>query len=209
MTAAYPGPAYRIVTPRLVIRCYDPADAPLLKASVDDNIDHLIPWLPWAALEPQELQEKVNLLRRFRGAFDLGQDFIYGIFNRDETRLLGGTGLHTRLGSDVREIGYWIHKDYTGQGLATESSAALTKVAFEIDCVTRVEIHCDPLNTASSAVAQKLGYAHEATLPRRIPMADGSLRASMIWTLHSEEYPDSPSAQAPVEAYDAARRRIL
>jgi RimJ/RimL family protein N-acetyltransferase len=76
--------------------------------------------------------------------FDLGEDYIYGIFNPDETRLLGGTGLHTRIGDNQLEIGYWIHKDYTNQGLVTESTAALVKVAFEIMLIHRLEIHCDP-----------------------------------------------------------------
>jgi len=58
--------------------------------------------------------------------------------------VLGSTGLHTRVGAGAREIGYWIHQDYINQGLATEATAALTKVAFAIDQVTRIEIHCDP-----------------------------------------------------------------
>ena len=35
------GPAYGIVTDRLVLRCYEPRDAPALKAAVDANLDHL------------------------------------------------------------------------------------------------------------------------------------------------------------------------
>ena len=146
MSLHTPGPAYRIHTHRLVIRCWDPVDAPLLKAAVDDNLDHLQPWMPWAMQEPTDLQQKIELLRRFRAEFDLGRDFVYGIFNLQETRVLGGTGLHTRLGEGAREIGYWVHKDFVNQGLATETAAALTKVAFRIDTVDRVEIHCDPVN---------------------------------------------------------------
>ena len=57
---------------------------------------------------------------------------------------------------------------HDGQGLATEVSAALTRVAFEIDQVDRVEIHCEPQNVRSAAVPRKLGYQHEATLARRL-----------------------------------------
>ena len=103
------APAYRIVTPQLVIRCYNPADAPLLALSVSESIEHLLPWMPWAAAEPEPLDAKVERLRQFRARFDLGQDFIYGIFNPQENRLIGGTGLHTCIGSDALEIGYWIN----------------------------------------------------------------------------------------------------
>lgn len=209
MDLAYPGPAYRIITNRLVIRCYDPADAPLLEASVLESLEHLRPWMPWANGEPPSLQERIALLRTFRGKFDLGQDFTYGIFTPDGTRLIGGTGLHTRPGPLAREIGYWINKDFINQGLATEVSAALTHVAFEIDQVSRVEIHCDPANHRSAAVPRKLGYTHDATLGKRFQMSDGALRDAMIWTLFKNDYPNSPSAAAEIEAYDAMGRRII
>ena len=47
--------------------------------------------MPWAEQEPTEVEAKVELLRSFRGRFDLGQDFTYGIFDPDESgwQLLG------------------------------------------------------------------------------------------------------------------------
>lgn len=209
MTQTISGPAYRIHTQRTVIRCWDPKDAPMAKASVDENIAHLLTFMPWAADEPQPVEQKIALLRSFRGHFDLGQDFVYGIFNRDETRVLGGTGLHTRGKPNTREIGYWIHKDFTRQGLATEVSMALTKVAFEIDHVWRVEIICAVDNIASAAVPRKLGYTCEAVHRQEIILNDGQRHDEMYWTLLESEYPTSPSASAAIEAYDALGRRIL
>jgi RimJ/RimL family protein N-acetyltransferase len=203
------GPAYRIITPRLVLRCWNPTDASMLTAALIESREHLLPWMPWAANEPLEPSHRVKVLRRFRGEFDLDQDFIYGVFNRNETRVLGGTGLHTRLGEGAREIGYWIHVDFTHQGLATELSAALTRVAFEIEAVNRVEIHCDPRNVYSASVPRKLGYTHEGTLRARTIGSDGMPSDSMIWTLFKEDYPHSPSASAKIEAYDATGQRIL
>lgn len=208
MPTVIPGPAYRIVTTRLVIRCYEPADAPLLKDAIDASLEHLRPWMPWAHAEPTDLQTKINRVRSFRGNFDLSQDFVYGIFDADESRCLGGTGLHTRLGPNAREIGYWIHKDFINQGLATEVSAALTKVAFEVDGVARVEIHCDPANLRSASVPRKLGFKHDGTLRKRIPLEGGEYRDAMIWSLLREEYPTSPAAKSTIEAYDAMGRRI-
>jgi RimJ/RimL family protein N-acetyltransferase len=204
-----PGPAYRIHTKRLVLRCYDPMDAPLLKAAIDVNLDHLRPWMPWAKDEPQGLEAKVELIRRFRGEFDLDRDYVYGVFSQDERALLGSTGLHTRVGSEAFEIGYWIHVAHINQGLATETAAALTKVAFEVHRVDRVEIHCDPDNVRSAAVPNKLGYTHEATLRRRTLTAAGERGDLMVWTLFAHQYPQSPAAAAEIEAFDAAGTRIL
>ncbi len=203
------APAYRIHTPRLVIRCWQPQDAPLLHTAITQSLDHLRPWMPWAHSEPEELQMKVERLRRFRGLFDLGQDFVYGIFDAHEHAVLGGTGLHTRAGEGAREIGYWIHTDHLNQGLATEVSAALVKVAFEIEQVDRVEIHCDPDNVRSATVPRKLGFTHEATLRRRTPFLDEPRRDRMIWCLFAEEYASSPAALTEIAAFDVIGRRII
>ena len=202
-----PCPAYRIVTPRLVIRCWEPADAPLLKAAIDASIEHLLPWMPWAAAEPTDIETKIALIRRFRGQFDLGQDFTYGILDREETQALGGTGLHTRLGPDAREIGYWVRADRVNRGIATETAGALTRVAFEVDKLDRVEIHCDADNVRSASVPRKLGFTHEATLRKR--RVGGKVRDTMVWTLLADEYPSTEAATIPIEAFDAVGRRIL
>jgi RimJ/RimL family protein N-acetyltransferase len=189
------------------LRCWEPKDAPLLKAAIDSNLNHLRPWMPWAHEEPTDIEAKIALMRQFRGKFDLGKDFVYGVFSRDEKHALGGTGLHLRLGEGAREIGYWIHKDHIGQGLATELATALTKVAFEVDKVERVEIHCDPENHASAAVARKSGFVHERTVQNETE--DGELDCSMIWVMRADVYPASPAAEAEVEAFDAIGQRLL
>jgi len=202
------NPAYRIETERLVIRCYHPSDVQMLADSVSENIEHLKPWMPWIHAEPEPIEEKEKRLKRFRGMFDLGQDYVYGIFNPEETRLLGGTGLHTRLGNSGLEIGYWIHKDFINQGLVTESSAALIKVAFEIIHVHRLEIHCDPTNFASAAIPRKLGFTHEGTLRLKTRFLE-RWSDSMIWGLLENEYPNSPASKAEIKAFDAVGHPLL
>jgi RimJ/RimL family protein N-acetyltransferase len=198
------------VTRRLVLRCWDPRDAPLLKEAVDSSLDHLRPWMPWAQDEPQTLAEKVALLRRFRGAFDLGQDFVYGIFAADEGAVLGGTGLHRRVGEGAVEIGYWIRASRVGEGLATEAAAALTRVAFESCGVDRVEIRVTPANSASLAVPRKLGFAEEAMLRRRLPGGRaGELRDVIVFSLFRDRYAQTPAARADLAAFDALGERVL
>lgn len=190
-----------------MLRCWEPRDAPALKEAVDSSLDHLRPWMPWAAAEPQTLEEKVELLRAFRGRFDLGEDFVYGVFSRDESEVIGGTGLHTRHGEGAFEIGYWIRESRAGQGLATETSAALTRVAFEVCSVDRVEIRTDPRNERSRNVPLKLGFAEEATLRRRLGYPEPA--DVVIYSLFLDGFPGSSVASAPLEAYDALGDRVL
>lgn len=202
------GPAYRIETSRLVLRCWNPLDAFLLKEAIDTSIDHLSPWMPWANDEPEPAEAKIQRLRKWRALFDLGQDFVFGIFNQAEDRVMGGTGLHTRVMGNAREIGYWIRADEINRGYATEAAAALVKVAFEIDLVDRVEVHCEPANVRSYSVPKKLGFTHDATLRKRTPIG-GKLIDRMVWSILKEEYPDSPCAKQKIKAYDVAGRLIL
>jgi len=193
-----------------VARCWEPRDAPLLKEAVDSSIDHLLPWMPWAADEPQTLDEKVQLLRRFRGQFDLGQNFVYGLFSRDESEVVGGSGFHKRDGDDAFEIGYWIRASREREGLTTEVTAALTRVGFELSGVDRIEIQCEPANERSMRIPLKLGYREEARMRRRLYAAPGSEpRDVVVFTLFRNELAESPAASAQLEAYDALGRRVL
>ena len=140
-------PPYRIVSERLVIRCWEPRDASHLKEAIDSSLDELRPWMPWARAEPQELSEKVALLRRFRGAFDLGTGLHHGDLRQ---RRAGRPRWHGVAQASERATR---SRSATGSGratsvggLATESSAALTRVAFELCEVDRVEIRVDPAN---------------------------------------------------------------
>jgi RimJ/RimL family protein N-acetyltransferase len=154
------------------------------------------------------VEEKVSLLRHFRSRFDEGEDFVYGILDSGEQRVLGGSGLHPRSGTDMREIGYWVRVDAEGTGVIAEATAALTRVAFELEGVDRVEIHCDPANRRSAAVAERAGFQHEATLRRRLTYPSGR-RDVMIWTMFADDYPGSPCAGAVFRAFDVQGERLL
>jgi RimJ/RimL family protein N-acetyltransferase len=180
----------------------------MLQVAAAESKEHLLPFMPWASEEPQTVEQKVELTRRFRSRFDSGQDYVYGIFDPEGSRVLGGTGLHTRLSGNALEIGYWIHKDYVNQGLITESTAALTRLAIELYHVERLEIHCSVKNLASAAIPRKLGYTHEATR-RGLGYANGHSSDAMIWTLFAEEYPRTASSSAELRAFDILGHVLL
>jgi RimJ/RimL family protein N-acetyltransferase len=203
-----PPAPYRIETERLVMRCYEPADARLMKDAIDSSLDHLRPFSVWIDDEPQPLERKVELIESFRRAFEAAESFVYGIFDRDETRQLGGTGLHARVGPGGLEIGYFVRASATRQGIATECAAVLTRVGFEVCEADRIEIRIDPNNAKSFGVPQKLGFPMEATLRRRLPARPGEpLRDVTIHTLFREDY--DPAIAPPLRAYDARGRQLL
>ncbi len=160
-------PLTPIYTPRLVLRCWKPADAPLLKEALDSSLDHLFRFALWSRTEPSSVDSIEARLAGFAADFRSGKDFVYGIFNRDETAVLGGTGLHPRNDPHDREIGYWLRQSATGQGLITESTAALTTVAYATWPLETVTIVCDPDNHRSAAVPRRLGFSCKGLVPTR------------------------------------------
>ena len=194
--------AYRVETGRLVLRCWSPEDAPVLRAALDANDEHLRPMIPFMKDEPRTLQQTAQWLREIRAAFDLDQNYRYAVYDSGEKKLLGENMLLTRAGPGALEIGYWTDKDTSGQGIASEASCAMIRVAFEIEKVDRVEIMCAPENKASAAIPAKLGFTHEATLRKRAPDSEGSICDLMIWGLFAGDYPGSPAARFPYRAVD-------
>ena len=203
-------PPYRIETERLVLRCWEPDDAPLMKEAVDSSIEHLLPWMPWARDEPQSLDDKLELARRFRGEFDLGTQFVYGVFEPDESRVLGGSGLHPRGGEGSLEIGYWIRADSIGKGLATEVAAVLTRVGFEKFGLERVDVQVDPDNERSMSIPRKLGFVEDGRFRRRLPPKEegGERRDGVLFTMLRDELAGSPCMSHAYQAYDALGREL-
>jgi RimJ/RimL family protein N-acetyltransferase len=167
--------------------------------------------MPWTPDEPESLDTVYERLREFRGQYDRDESWIMGVFDpADESRLLGGTGLHRRQGEGGLEIGYWIAADEIGKGYATELSAVLTRAAFAgFEDVDRVEIRVDPANEVSARIPAKIGFTKEATLRRRLPVKLGSdLRDVDIWTLFRSELAGSPVEAYEYVAFDALGRQV-
>jgi RimJ/RimL family protein N-acetyltransferase len=143
---------------RLVLRVCEPDEAHLLRAAIDTSLDHFKAWLPWAMKEPSSLDQTRDLLDRGTTRFAEGEDFMYTIFDHDETEVLGGAGLHRRAEADCLEMGYWIRAGRVGRGYATEAARALSIAALETPGICRVQIDCDPRNQRSIRIPEKLGY---------------------------------------------------
>lgn len=199
-------PAWRIETPRLVLRPWTVEDVPdLLRLQTEDQ-RHLAPWMPWARTLPTA-DELLRTVSGFVARFASGEDWIYGIFLPDGTPI-GGTGLHPRF-SEGLEIGYWIARTSEGQGYVTEAAGALTRLALQTRRALAVEIHCDPANVRSAAVPRRLGFRQAGTLPGRQLDAHGRPRDTMIWSLLRDELGGSPASDVPTVARDGLGRRLV
>jgi RimJ/RimL family protein N-acetyltransferase len=204
------GPAYRIETPRTRLRCFVPADFQLVERAVSESLEHLRPTMTWTVHEPLPREQRIELMRTYRGHFDLGGDYNFGAFDRQSPALFGAAVL--KMGaSDVseREVGFWVHVNHINQGFATEMTSALLRVAFEVEGLDTVELRCDPTNTRSAHVAEKLGFAGPVLDPLSHPVPGEGKRDTHVYTLSRVEYQSSPARNLQIEAYDVLDQRIL
>jgi RimJ/RimL family protein N-acetyltransferase len=191
----------RIATSRLVLRPWNVGDAPVLKALIDANLEHLQAWMPWAMNEPSPIEAIAQRIEIFAANVREGTDFVVGVFLGDEA--IGGSGLHRRAGPDTLEIGYWIASSHTRRGYASEAAIALTRVAFAMPHVEHVQIRCDPRNSNSASIPRKLGFSHIATLEVDTLTPTGETRATMVWQISRATFQDFEERRMTTRTSDA------
>jgi len=173
-----------IRTGRLVIRNYVLDDVPAMDVVIPANRAHLETFLPWARHEPVGTARRAELVESFRRGFADRETFTFGVFLFDGS-YIGGTGLHARIGPDALEIGYWVSADAEGRGYMTEAAAALTQVGLVFAGAGRIEIRCEPANTRSRRVPERLGFTLVDT---RVDTCGGEGREELveIWEMRAD-----------------------
>ena len=191
-------PAPRVEAGWLVCRRVQPGDATSLYEAVVASADHLRPWMPWApGYTPEAAREFVD--RHVPQGDDVAvSDASYLACDR-AGHVLGGCGLHARLGEDRLEIGYWVDLHHIRRGVATLAAAALTDLAMAVPTLEAVEIHHDQANIASGAVPARLGYQHVATVSDE-PQSPGEVGVEWQWRMDRAAWPTSTGARLLAEA---------
>lgn len=188
--------ARELRTPRLNLKVYVPEMAQTFTTLVAESQAHLARFMPFA-VETPDVESYAEIFEKFGEGHAEG-DCTYGIFTHDG-QAVGGGGVHPKVGPLGVEIGYWIAKPALRQGYATEALAAFCHEAFARDDVDRVQLHIEPHNAASIALAKKAGFSFEGNLRRRLPWPNEAPRDIALYTLFREDWPSSSGARVEVE----------
>lgn len=70
-------------------------------------------------------------------------------------------------------ISYGVHPDHWGHGHATLAARKLLKLGFDSHGVHRIFATCDPRNTGSASVLQRVGMTYEGRLREAVLIRDG------------------------------------
>ena len=142
-----------IETRRLLLREFSLSDAPRLTEMIAvPEIIRMLERPPW----PYHLSDAKLWLRTLKGRRQSGESYAYAIDIPDE-KLIGCISLEKK-NSDVFGLGYWIGKDFWGQGYASEAAHALMKWAVEEMKITAITAGYFEDNLASAKLLSNLGF---------------------------------------------------
>ncbi|MEV5176706.1 GNAT family protein [Streptomyces flaveolus] len=178
-------PAETLTSDRVVLRRWRATDLDALDQAISESLDHLVPWMPWAA-DPGR-QQTAGFLARSHEEWETGQAFGYAITTGGV--VTGSCGLHRRIGAGGLDVGYWLHPRWTGRGRATMAAGALVHQGFQLAGIDRVEIHHDAANPASGAVAARLGFTEAGRVQAPDgPAAPGEVGIHVIWRMTGDQW---------------------
>lgn len=110
----------------------------------------------------KELQKAMDYFIKNKGQFVLRE--------KDTDKVIGQVTLTITSPTINNEynLGYVLHEDYQGKGYCTEACKAVIKYGFEVKKMHRVKAACDPKNTSSWKVMERLGMRKEAHFINKI-----------------------------------------
>lgn len=171
----------------LLLRPWCESDAPALREAIDENVDHLRPWLTWTLEEPTTLERTRERLRGYVQQWGEGRAFRYAITPRERpATILGGVHLEPGEGPSVHGIGYWVRGSATRRGVAAAAVSRLSVHAFEERNADRLVAGCDVANDASAALARALGFRFVGRVAGSYP--DGSPRPLLEFEMDRRSY---------------------
>lgn len=107
---------------------------------------------------------------------------------RDRNRLIGGCGIYvSNIENREGWIGYCLNRQFWGQGYATETALALLEFGFNNLDLHRIFAFCDPANTASAHVMEKIGMQYEGHFRENV-YCKGGWRDELFYAILEKEW---------------------
>ncbi|MBI4637161.1 MAG: GNAT family N-acetyltransferase [Candidatus Rokubacteria bacterium] len=171
---------------RILIRRYQPEDAPRVFEAASESIEQIFPWMPWCH-PAYSLDESRAWIQHCEAAWATGAEYNFAVVDH-ATRFLGGCGLNQlRPEHRVANLGYWIRTSATGKGVATAAVRGLTEFAFRETNLVRLEIVVALGNLASHRVAEKVGAIREGIAHDRLHV-HGKSHDAIVYALLRSRY---------------------
>lgn len=147
----------KIETERFLLRKFTDLDLDDLHDILSDEVVNT--YLPWFVSHTKE-DTKRFLKERIYKEYESGISYFYAIEVKDSGKVVGYVDVtDIDLKEKCGDLGYGIHKDYWGQGIATEVGQAMLEVLKE-DGFAYITATHDKNNLGSGRVMQKCGMTY-------------------------------------------------
>lgn len=158
-----------LTTERLVLRPFLLTDAEAVSVLAgDEDIARNTLNIPY----PYDREHAEEWITAHPGQFDRREAVTYAATRAMDGTLVGAVGLLLDPVNDSAELGYWIGKEFWGNGYATEAASAVIAWAFQALDLHRIHASHFPRNPASGRVLRKLGMQHEGRLREHVKKWD-------------------------------------
>lgn len=164
----------------LCLRPFSDTDASAFRSAALESVDTVGRWMPWCKNSYQE-SDALEWFAVFRAAASARSALEFGVFCANTGQLMGGAGLN-KIAHDNRfcNLGYWIRQSHHRQGIATRCVQILSRHAFEVLGLQRLEIVVALGNHASEGVAIKSGALREGIARNRLCIREQAVSAHMF-----------------------------
>ncbi|MEW4327715.1 GNAT family protein [Rossellomorea marisflavi] len=126
---------------------------------------------PWGPNSEEETRQYVDEVLRDATKQDRRR-FTYAVIL--DGKLIGCGELTICDRSNLTgEIGYILHPEHWGKGIATTLAKKLLNIGFHEHGLHRIQATCDPTNTGSIRVLEKCGMIREGRIRDHLKMNDG------------------------------------
>lgn len=109
------------------------------------------------------------------------------IVNQQSDKVIGAIEMTIDKDNDSGEIGYVLHPDFWGRGVATHAVDQILDYGFNDLKLNRISATTDKRNKGSERVMQKAGMTKEGLLRENILLKDG-YRDTLVYSILSNEY---------------------
>lgn len=147
-------------TERLIIRRFLPDDWKDLYEYLSK--EEVVKFEPYEVFS--EEASKAEAIQRSK------QDFFWAVCLKENNKLIGNIYFNQQEPKELNtwELGYVFNSAYWGKGYASESCTAILRYGFEQLNVYRVVAMCNPENTASWKLMERLNMRREGYLKKNI-----------------------------------------
>lgn len=154
-------PTYPIETERLYLRPFSDDDLDDLYAYT--SREDVTRYLPWDVRSRKETAEVLSLKKSRTNLKAVNDIYNLAVVLQDTGKLIGELLLFLRSVEHRQgEVGYVFNPNYHGRGYATEAVTAIMHIGFDTFNFHRIYARCDPRNTASWKLMERLGMRREA-----------------------------------------------